>query len=228
MENEYPISLYETTFTLAEVESVTGVNKKNIRNWLDRDVIRLRIDDFSAGGGKRLFAPIDIMKIATLGELTKQVQMAPSTAWEATQLAERRAKEIMDSSVDAPDIANGSRDPQFAILQMMDDQLLVGHIRQSQIHKNNWIHACVLLPLDRIIFDTLEELYEVRAKEAGEFEGRSLIDHKIKFAELTLEKDELFELLESENREPTADEELKILELNTEIVRSKSVLGKTQ
>ena len=218
MPTEYRISLYEHTLSLADIEAVTGVAKKNSSNWITRGNYTPYAKSFTGGKRKRLLCPIDAMNIAGIGELIQQTQMPISHAAQITRLIEMRVNEIWEK-MKGTDISNDHRDPQYAILRFEDDRLLVGHHKQSELHTVVWEQTLILLPLDRIIYKTFDALFDLREAEVKRFESSSLKTRKLRFGELTLEKDEIVHRIDSELREYTDDEEDRLQVIIAEIER---------
>lgn len=220
---EYSLSLYGSEFTLDDVEKVTEVPKKSVRNWIERDIFQPFVDTFTAGGGKRLFAPIDVIQIQALGDLTILTGMAPGTARAVLPIVYRRAQELADKNRLGEDIRNGYRDRQYLYLGFYGGKLSYEFYKHSQLPDVDWSIAGILLPVDAIVFRVWNALYELRADEARAFEAQTPDQLKVRFADTSLALDALKN--ESESRDLSEDERAKMHVLGMELVRIKKALG---
>lgn len=72
-----PISFAEYEFTLGEAAQFAGVPEKTLRNWIDRNVIKVGKQSIL---GRRMFCLLDIIRISICNDLVQQVRVEPSAA----------------------------------------------------------------------------------------------------------------------------------------------------
>lgn len=71
------ISVVEYEFTLGDAAQFAGVSDKTLRNWIDRNVIKVGKRSIL---GRRMFCLLDIIRISICNDLVQQARLEPSAA----------------------------------------------------------------------------------------------------------------------------------------------------
>jgi len=165
---EILISIYEASFTHSEVVKLTGIPDRTLHNWLQREVITLHKDFFTPGGGRRLYTPIDIFKIAVMYELTIYTQFPPSLAREMINATQHRVRARFDPEFIIEDKTNIPLGLDLIFVIGPDERPIVMHRYPGNDDPPNYGHPWLVVPVDQIIDRILDNLNDLIAKESGE------------------------------------------------------------
>ena len=166
--NEQKISIYESSFTHSEVLNVTGIPDRTLHNWVHRSVIELTAEIFTPGGGRRLYAPLDIFKIAVMYELTKYTQFPPSEATIIMGATQQRVQERFDTTVLIEDKSELPLGLDLIFVIGPEEEPLVMHRFPGSEEPPNYGHPWLMIPVDQIIDLIANKLFELIDQESGE------------------------------------------------------------
>jgi hypothetical protein len=150
---ELKVELDEPLFTHGEACAVSGVDSKDLNNWIQRAVIELGTMHRS---GRRLYSIIDLIKLRVIGDLLTTVKLLPASAAAIAKLVMPRAAEIAALDDDGELIHrgyHGTETPQFlaAWVEPDKDKFTVVRIAEAKLIEAVRVpHPIILLPLDEI------------------------------------------------------------------------------
>lgn len=148
------IDLEEPWFVHGEAAEVAGVAKKDLENWVQRQIIDLGTMHRS---GRRLYSVIDLIKLRVIGDLAQFLGMRPGFAAAVAESVMPRAAEIAALGDDGELLHRGyyGKDtPQYLIAWAVPDKDQFSVARRSEAELVQDIkdlsHPVVSVPLDQI------------------------------------------------------------------------------
>lgn len=171
MDGDTPIKLDEYQFTLTEAATVSGVPEKSIHNWMKRDILPI-------GRKHRLgrwqFSMLDLIRLATMHDLTQLVPLKPTDAARIADLVAKRAWERTERNLatgELRDLERGVRtnvnilvafdegEPKAWTATAGDPAYYPPHYKNTQCAPLRKPH--ITIPADAIINDVFSRLEEL-------------------------------------------------------------------
>lgn len=124
------IDFFEQRFTKSEVVQITGVPPLTLQNWLHRNVINVSPKQKGGTGNRRLFSPFDMVKIATVMQLS-EMDVPPSRANEI--IASDKFQEWVSLCLLTGDENPESHKYHFAVLHKVVGEFVVDYISTAKL-----------------------------------------------------------------------------------------------
>jgi hypothetical protein len=146
-------SLIEPLFIHGEACAVTGIDSKDLNNWVQREVIKLGTMHRS---GRRLYSIIDLIKLRVIADLSTFLRVRPAYAESVVESVMPRAAEIAALD-DEGNLKHrgyfGEDTPQYLVawVERDKDNFTVRRCKQARLIEAIQVpHPVIVLPLDEI------------------------------------------------------------------------------
>ena len=144
---------YKALFIHGEACSITGVDGKDLNNWIQREVIDLGTMHRS---GRRLYSILDLIKLCVIGDLARVLGMRPAFAAAMAESVMPRAAEIaaLDDDGELKHRGyHGKDSPQYLVAwaEPDKDSFTVRRTDEPNLVKAIQVpHPVILVPIDEI------------------------------------------------------------------------------